>query len=265
MGIYEETNKVTTLERGGSDTHAVWIACALGAKRAYIYSDTPLKEANPGIVPNARVIDRVTYGEMAEIISYGAEILSERANEAAEESLLELVLRSTNKKNPGETVVSSRINGGYSGIKCIGAKPSVVLALSNLPDVPGAYNQVTEILNRYQIGFMNEAGDLKHSSMVVVGSPDNPLEINIGRVLRDISELGLGVSLHYDTTRIGLIGEGIGRQPKGLAAIGETLDTLGLPMNMISSPMNGIALSIITDQTHVSGVVRGLYDKVFKG
>jgi len=265
MGVDEETGKVTTLERGGGDTHAVWIASALGAERAYIYSDTSLKRANPRIIPEAEVIPSVTYGEMAEFIGFGAELLAYNANEAAERSLLELVLRNSYDLSQGETIISSRVSDGHGGIKGIAASPSVVLALGNLPNVPGAYNQVTNVLNKYNIGFMNEAGDLRSSSMVLTGTPDNPLEENIGLALKEIEELGLSVKLLDNHTRIGLIGEGIGRQPRGLVAIGQTLESQDLPMNMISSPIDGIALSIVTNPTNVPTVVRGLYDKVFKG
>jgi len=265
MGIYEETNKVTILERGGSDTHAVWIASALGAKRAYIYSNTSLRRADPDIVPEADVIPWVTYGEMAEFIGFGAEILAYSANEAAEEALLELVLRNSHDLSQGETIISSSISDGHGGIKGVAASPSIVLALGNLPNIPGAYNQVTEVLNKYNIGFMNEAGDLRSSSMVLIDTPDNPLEENIGRVSKELADLGLSFKVLYNNTRIGLIGEDIGRQPRGLVALGETLGSQGLPINMISSPIDGIALSIITNQTYVPTVVRGLYNSLFKG
>lgn len=262
-GIDEATKKITTLERGGSDTHAVGIACALGAKCAYIYSDTSLRRADPNIVSDAEVIERVTYGEMGEFIGFGSQLLAQRANDAAEQALVELYLRNTfNLKDL--TIVGSKISNGRGGVKGIAAAPSLVLALSGLPEGAGALHEVTGILTKYGVGFVNEAGDNRSSSMVVYGSPENPIEINIGYVIKEIDALGYRVALYPGRTRIGLVGEEIGATAKGLVAIGQTLDALQLPLNSTSLPVDGRALSIITDKTHVPNVVRGLYDRLFR-
>lgn len=256
MGIDSETGAITTLERGGSDTHAVYVACAVDANCAYIYSDTSLRRTDPRIVPEAEIVTNVSNREMTEFIGLGSEILAERANKAAEEGLLRLVLRDTFHLNGAETVVSSNTNGSYGEIKGIGACPAVVLSLGGLPNVPGAHNQVTSILRTYGVNFINEAGDTENSSMVLMGSRDRPLETNIGGIMREISQLGLRVQLNYNDLRIGLIGEGIGSQVKALIAVGRTLETAGLPVRMVSYPENGVALSLVTNQLDEHSKIR---------
>ena len=262
MGIDENTSHVATLERGGSDTHAVWIGSAMGADRVYIYSDTSLRRTDPRIVADAKVIPKITYGELSEFIGFGSSIVADRANDAAEQSLVELVLKNTFQLED-ETIVSSNIAHNNGGIKGIAASPSVVLSLAGLPVGPGAYNRVTEILSGHKIGFVNEAGDRRCSSMVLVGAPENPLKQNIGYALEELDKAGFAVNVTYGMTRIGIIGEGIGRSPTGLVAIGQTLQELHLPVNQISLPIDGRAISIVTDKTHVPNVISKLYGRLF--
>ena len=73
QGICAETNRVTTLGRGGSDTSAVALAGALHADRCDIYTDVDgVYTTDPRVVPKARRLDKVSYEEMLEMASLGA-------------------------------------------------------------------------------------------------------------------------------------------------------------------------------------------------
>ena len=75
---------VTTLGRGGSDTSAVALAAALGADLCQIFTDVDgVYTADPRIVPNAIKIDAITYDEMLELASLGANVLHNRSVEMA--------------------------------------------------------------------------------------------------------------------------------------------------------------------------------------
>lgn len=75
---------VTTLGRGGSDTSAVALAAALNADLCQIYTDVEgIYTADPRIVPNALKIDEITYDEMLELASLGANVLHNRSVEMA--------------------------------------------------------------------------------------------------------------------------------------------------------------------------------------
>ncbi len=68
--------EVTTLGRGGSDTSAVALAVALRADRCEIYTDVPgIFTADPRRVPDARVIPEISYEEMLEMASAGAQVM----------------------------------------------------------------------------------------------------------------------------------------------------------------------------------------------
>ncbi len=84
QGIHQETGRITTLGRGGSDTSAVAIAAGLKADRCDIYTDVDgVYTTDPRIVPKARRLDKVAFEEMLEMASLGAKVLQVRSVELA--------------------------------------------------------------------------------------------------------------------------------------------------------------------------------------
>ncbi len=84
QGIHEETGRITTLGRGGSDTSAVAIAAAIEADRCDIYTDVDgVYTTDPRVVPKARRLDKVAFEEMLEMASLGAKVLQVRSVELA--------------------------------------------------------------------------------------------------------------------------------------------------------------------------------------
>src|SRR5438132_11394343 len=84
QGVTDEQD-ITTLGRGGSDTTAVALACALGADRCDIYTDVEgIYTADPRVAPNARKLAEVGYEEMLELAQLGARVMHPRAVELGE-------------------------------------------------------------------------------------------------------------------------------------------------------------------------------------
>lgn len=104
QGVDGEGN-VTTLGRGGSDTSAVAVAAALGADLCEIYTDVDgVFTTDPGIVPSARKLDRVSYDEMLEMASLGAKVLQTRSVLFAKRYNVPLRVRSSFNENEGTLV-----------------------------------------------------------------------------------------------------------------------------------------------------------------
>jgi len=84
QGLDRETNRITTLGRGGSDTSAVAVAAALKAERCDIYTDVDgVYTTDPRIVPKARRLNSISFEEMLEMASLGAKVLQVRSVELA--------------------------------------------------------------------------------------------------------------------------------------------------------------------------------------
>ena len=66
-------HNITTLGRGGSDTTAVALACAVGAAECQIYTDVNgVYTTDPRVCEDARCLDRLTFEEMLELASQGS-------------------------------------------------------------------------------------------------------------------------------------------------------------------------------------------------
>ncbi|GHE63257.1 aspartokinase [Camelimonas fluminis] len=104
QGLHEESGRVTTLGRGGSDTSAVAVAAAIGADRCDIYTDVDgVYTTDPRIVSRARRLDRVSFEEMLEMASLGAKVLQVRSVEVAMVHGVRTYVRSSfdDPANPG--------------------------------------------------------------------------------------------------------------------------------------------------------------------
>jgi aspartate kinase len=105
QGVSAE-DEITTLGRGGSDLTAVAMAAALKADVCEIYTDVDgVYTTDPGIVPEARKLDRISYDEMLEMASLGAKVLQTRSVEYAKNYGVAVHVRSSFNDNPGTMVI----------------------------------------------------------------------------------------------------------------------------------------------------------------
>ena len=135
----DRNGDVTTLGRGGSDTSAVALAAAFRADLCQIYTDVDgVYTTDPRIVPSARKLDEITYDEMLELASQGAQVLHNRSVELAKKYNVELEVLSSLNPVPGTVVkeVVKDVEGML--IKGVAKDTDVaVITILNVPDEPG--------------------------------------------------------------------------------------------------------------------------------
>jgi aspartate kinase len=96
QGVHQESGRVTTLGRGGSDTTAVAVAAAIQADRCDIYTDVDgVYTTDPRVVPRARRLAKVAFEEMLELASQGAKVLQVRAVELGAMRQVRIFVRSS--------------------------------------------------------------------------------------------------------------------------------------------------------------------------
>src|SRR2546423_3356229 len=104
QGVTDEQD-ITTLGRGGSDTTAVALACALEAERCDIYTDVEgIFTADPRVVPQARKLTEIRYEEMLELAQLGPRVLHPRAVELAELYDIPILVASSFADAPGTLI-----------------------------------------------------------------------------------------------------------------------------------------------------------------
>ena len=129
---------ITTLGRGGSDTSAVAIAASMHADLCQIYTDVEgVYTADPRKVPNARKLESISYDEMLELATLGAQVLNNRSVEMAKKYNIELEVLSSLVKAPG-TIVKEKSKMEKMLIGGV-AKDTEVARVSviGIPDEPG--------------------------------------------------------------------------------------------------------------------------------
>jgi len=148
QGVHQDTNRITTLGRGGSDTSAVAIAAAIHADRCDIYTDVDgVYTTDPRVVPRARRLDKIAFEEMLELASLGAKILQVRSVELGMVHKVRIFVRSSFDKPedidphgmpPGtlicdeEDIVEQQIVTGIAF-----SKDEAQISVRHVPDKPG--------------------------------------------------------------------------------------------------------------------------------
>lgn len=131
QGITEQ-GEITTLGRGGSDTSALALGGALGAKETIIYTDVPgVAWTDPRLVPGAPFLSAIGFGPMYTLARAGAKVIHLRAVKAAMDFDCPFFVRSTFQEDEG-TLVGPK-GESYNGI--IGLTVLNDVTLIKLPEV----------------------------------------------------------------------------------------------------------------------------------
>ena len=138
QGVTED-GAMTTLGRGGSNVTLVAIAACLSADVCENYTDVDgIYTADPRKVPNARKIDTVSYDEMLELSSLGANVLHNRAVEFAKKYNVPIHVRSSFNQNKGTMIVAETPEMERIVVSGVALKEKLArISLRNVPDRPG--------------------------------------------------------------------------------------------------------------------------------
>ena len=230
---------ITTLGRGGSDTSAVALAAALNADLCQIYTDVDgVYTADPRIVPNAIKIDEITYDEMLELASLGANVLHNRSVEMAKKYGVPLVVRSSLNNSEG-TVVKEEVTVERMLISGVALDTDAVrIAVIGLKDEPGVAFKLFDTLAKKNINVdvilqsIGRAGR-KDISFTVDGN-----DLDDAVAVLDANQARLGFAeLHSERNiaKLSIVGAGMMSNPGVAAKMFESLYNEGVNINMIST------------------------------
>ena len=129
---------VTTFGRGGSDTTAVALAASLHAERCQIFTDVEgVYTADPRKIEGAKKLKEITYDEMLELATLGAQVLNNRSVEMAKKYNVEVEVLSSLKRVPG-TIVKEVAKMEKMLVRGVTKDTNVTrVSIIGVPDVPG--------------------------------------------------------------------------------------------------------------------------------
>ncbi|MEI7560830.1 MAG: aspartate kinase [Actinomycetes bacterium] len=267
QGVSQDTNDITTLGRGGSDTTAVALAAALEADVCEIYTDVDgIFSADPRVVPSARKLNTVTYEEMLELAASGAKVLHLRCVEYARRFDLPIHVRSSFSNKEGTWVVKDHPEGGEMEQAIIAGiahdKSEAKITIVGVPDRTGVAARIFQSIADADI---NVDMIVQNVSAAATGLTDISFTLpktegaNATAVLNKIQgEIGFQ-SIQYDDQigKLSLIGAGMRSHPGVTATFFACLSEAGVNIEMIST--SEIRISIVCRASDVEKGVRAAH------
>ncbi len=253
---------VTTLGRGGSDTTAVALAAALHADACEIYTDVDgVYTCDPRVVPNAKKLDEITYDEMLDLASLGAQVLHNRSVGMAKKYGVELVVRSSLTDAPGTVVkedltVEKRLVSGVA----IDKSPARI-SLIGLKDVPGTAFNVFNVL-----GKKNIVVDIILQSIGRDGTKDISFTVDskdLDEALKTLEEakgkIGFEAITHEDNVaKVSIVGAGMMTDSGVASRMFEAIYNAGINIKMIST--SEIRITVLVDEDEADRAARAVHD-----
>lgn len=253
---------ITTLGRGGSDTSAVALAAALHADLCQIYTDVDgVYTADPRVVKNAVKLDEISFDEMLELATLGAQVLHNRSVEMAKKYNVNLEVLSSLEKKPGTKVkeVAKMEKMLIKGVACDNNVARI--AVLGVPDEPGIAFRLFNILAQNKINvdiILQSIGrdDTKDISFTV---SNDQLEQAI-HCLKDNEELlhTKNINVQENVCKVSIVGAGMQSNPGVAAKMFEALYEAGINIRMIST--SEIKISVLIDQQDGKRAVVAVHD-----
>jgi aspartate kinase len=261
QGITDEMD-ITTLGRGGSDTSAVALAAALGAKVCERLTDTDgIYSADPRVVPEAYRLDEIGYEEMLELATYGNKVMQPRAIELAELYNIPIRVASSFNDNPGTLIhggVSMEIRNKVRSV-CYDMDIAKISVLG-IPDKPGIAASIFVPLAKAGISvdtIVQNSSVNKLADLTFTVTKDQVPEAM--KVVKPIAKK-LGANNVVSDTELGkvsIVGTGMQNTPGFAAKMFDTLSSNGINIEMIST--SEIRITVIIKEPKVKDAVRALH------
>lgn len=257
---------LTTFGRGGSDTSAVAIASAMNADLCQIYTDVDgIYTADPRVIKSAKKLTEISYDEMLELASLGAQVLNNRSVEMAKKYGIELEVLSSFKKLPG-TIVKEVVSVEEMLINGVAKDTNVSrISIVGIPDKPGLAFKIFSKLSARGINV-----DIILQSIGRDGTKDITFTVvqeqlkEAKEVLSDYIKAFENVSILYDDSvaKVSIVGAGMETHPGVATKMFEALYDAQINIQMIST--SEIKISVLIDQDDVDDAVLAIHNKFFK-
>lgn len=250
---------VTTLGRGGSDTTAVALAAVLKADKCQIYTDVDgVYTADPRKVPTAKKLKEISYDEMLELASLGAQVLHNRSVEMAKKYHVELEVLSSFDRIGG-TIVREDVKVEKMLVTGV-AKDTRVARISviGLEDVPGVAFKLFSLM-----GQKNIVVDIILQSIGRNGTKDISFTVSEEQLDQAVAVLeevyGKGkVSVEKDVAKVSVVGAGMETNAGVAAKMFEALYSVGANIHMIST--SEIKISVLIDRKDADKAVSAIHE-----
>lgn len=256
---------VTTIGRGGSDTTAVAFAAALKADLCQIYTDVDgVFTADPRLVSGAHKLDEISFDEMLELASLGAQVLASRSVEMAKRFRVKLEVLSSFRDCPG-TIVKEVVKMEKTQVSGVARDNNVArIALIGLADAPGVAAKIFSLLAQHKLNvdiILQSIGrhDTKDISFTIAKN-----RLADARAVLEAHRESLGydrLEVSDSISKVSIVGAGMINNPGVAARMFESLAAAGVNIQMIST--SEIKVSVLIDLADSDRAVQAIHQEFF--
>lgn len=258
-----KSEDLTTLGRGGSDTTAVAIAAELRADLCEIYTDVDgVYTADPRIIPTAKKLDEITYDEMLELATLGAQVLHNRSVELAKKYGVKLVVRSSLNDHEG-TIVKEDSEVEKMLVSGVAADKNVVrIALIGVENTPGIAFKIFDLLAQANVNvdvILQSIGrDNKKDISFTVESKDAQIAEDL--LMKNQKRLTIQeIKVEEDIAKVSIVGAGMQSNAGVAAKMFEALYNCGVNIRMIST--SEIKVTVLIGEDEVEKAIKAVHEK----
>ena len=252
---------VTTFGRGGSDTTAVALAASLHAERCQIFTDVEgVYTADPRKIEGAKKLKEITYDEMLELATLGAQVLNNRSVEMAKKYNVEVEVLSSLKRVPG-TIVKEVAKMEKMLVRGVTKDTNVTrVSIIGVPDVPGIAFKIFSKLAAKGINvdiILHSVGRDGTKDISFTVSRDNGE--TVAEILSTSFEELAGKEIVTDNqvAKISVVGAGMETHPGTAAKMFEALYEIDVNIQMIAT--SEIKISVLIDEKDADRAVAAVH------
>jgi len=250
-----DNDEIDNLQRGGSDYTATLIGAAINSEEVEIWTDIDgFHNNDPRFVENTRRVDRLSFGEAAELAYFGAKILHPQTVLPAKVNNIPVRLKNTmNPSDPG-TLITSESSG--KGIKAVAAKDGITAIRIRSGRMLNAYGFMKSVFEIFEY-FKTPIDMIATSEVAVSVTIDNPKHLD--DIVNEIKEYGKVVVDKHQTI-VCIVGDVIAEE-NGLAAkVFMALEDI--PIRMISYGGSRHNISILVDEKDKKATLQALSNRL---
>ena len=262
---FDRSGDITTLGRGGSDTSAVALAAAFRADLCQIYTDVDgVYTTDPRIVSTARKLEEITYDEMLELASQGAQVLHNRSVELAKKFRVNMEVVSSLERKPG-TKVKEVTKVEKTNITGVAKDTSIArVALIGLQHNPGVAFQVFDLLSKHNINVDVILQSIGRDATKDITFTIHKKDLAEAEEILNENKVALKFD-HIETDehigKVSIVGIGLMSNCGMAAKMFEALYEAGINIQMINT--SEIRVSVLLDEEDVNRAVKAIHNKFF--
>lgn len=257
---------MTTLGRGGSDTSAVAIAATMHADLCQIYTDVDgVYTADPRKIPGAVKLPSISYDEMLELATLGAQVLHNRSVEMAKKYNIELEVLSSLTRSRG-TIVKEESNVEKMLISGVAKDDNIArISIIGVPDKPGlAFKIFSKLASKgVNVDIILQSIGRNGTKDISFTVEKDKMEDTL-KLLADYTERWGASSIVSDdnVSKVSIVGAGMESHPGVAAEMFEALFTRNVNIQMIST--SEIKISVLVHKSDSDRAVEAIHDKFFE-